>query len=103
VPIYSVDFEFVADQIIRVAHNHTVRFRIEIDYVARPGRASGKPFALADGEELYPLVFAEKVSIDVVNLAPTKLPFPKMGTQERLIIVARHKANLLTVYFVRNF
>jgi len=101
-PVYAVNFKFVADQIAHTSDNDPVRFRIEIDHVARPGRAAGQSFALTDCEKLDPFVFGDKISIDIVNLAAMKLVLAEVRTQKYLIIIARDKADLLAVDLVRD-
>jgi len=48
-------------------------------------------------------VFANKVSIDVVNLAAMKLVFTEMRTQKRFVIIAGNETDLLTVELVGDF
>ena len=55
---------------------------------------------MTDGEKLDPLMFGDKVSIDIVNLAAMKLALTQMSTQERLVIVPWNKADFLAVDFV---
>ena len=71
-PVHTIDFEFIANQIVRVTDNDAIGSWIKVDDVTRPGRAAGKSFALPDSEKLDAFVFADEISIDIVNLAATK-------------------------------
>ena len=99
-PIYAIDSEFITDQIVGVADDDAIRFRIEIDNIARSERTTWQAFALADGEKLDAIMFTHKISSDIVNFASMKLTFAEMRAQESLVIVARDKADLLTVDLV---
>ena len=99
-PVHSLDFELVANQIVRVADDHAVIVRIKIDNVTRPRGSARQSPALTDGEQLDPVVLADKVAVHIVNLATMKFSLAKMRTQKRFVIVPRHEANFLTVDFV---
>ena len=101
-PVDAINLELVTDQIVRASDDDPVRFRIEINHVARPGRAAGQSFALTDCEKLDSFVFGDKISIDIVNLAAMKFVLAKVRAQKCLVIIARHKADLLTVDLVRD-
>ena len=77
-PVHAIDLEILHHQIIRVANNHAIRRRIEIDDVTRTRRTTGQSFTLADREQLDPVMFAKTVSIDVVNFAAMKFLFAEM-------------------------
>ena len=102
-PVYAINFEFVRDQIVGVADDDTIRFRIEIDHIAGPNRAAGKTFALANRKQLDAFMLAYEISIEIVNLAAMKCRIAKMRTQESFVIVSWHKTNLLAVDLVRDF
>ena len=74
--------------------------RIEIDDVARLSRTSGQTFALTDGEKLDAAMFAEKISLEIVNGAGVKLFGAKMRSEESFVIVPGHETDFLTVHFV---
>src|ERR1700730_9040736 len=78
-PVHLIDFEFIANQIVCIADNDAVCFRIKVNHIAGPRRTAGKSFALPNSEQLDPFVFAEKVSGDIVNLAAMKFFFAQMG------------------------
>src|SRR6266550_4254076 len=78
-PVNTIDFEFVANQVVRIADDDAIRCRIKIDNVTRAGRTPGQPLALSDREQLDPVVFTNEVSIDVVNFAAMKFIFTQMG------------------------
>src|SRR5207247_2979183 len=100
VPIHTVDFEFIRDQIVGVADDDTISFGIQIDHVTRTRRTAGKSFPLSDREQLDAVMLTEEISIDVVNFAAMKLVIAQMRKQKRLVIVARNETNLLAVDFV---
>ena len=102
-PIHAINFEFVREQIVGVADNDAILFRIEIDHITRTHRAAGQSFALADGEELDAIVLAHEISGDIVNLAAMKSRVAETRAQEGFVIVTGHKTNLLTVDLVRDF
>jgi len=102
-PVYAVNVKFVANQIVRTSDNYAIRLRIQIDHVARPGRAAGQTFALTDCEKLNAFVFTYKIPIDIVNLAAMKFILAEVGTQKSPVIIARDKADLLAVDLVRDF
>src|SRR6266481_8880899 len=77
-PIHAIDFEFLTDQIVDIAHDHPICFGIEIDNITRPRRSAWKSFALADGEKLDAGVLGNEVPIDIVNLTPMKFVFAQM-------------------------
>ena len=79
-PIYPIDFELVANQVVRIADNHAVGLRIEIDHVARPHRAAGQALALTDGKKLDPFVLTYEIPIHIVNFAATKLVLSQVRT-----------------------
>ena len=79
-PVHAIDLEFLHHQIIRVANDHAVRRRIEIDNVTRTRRPAGQSLTLTDREQLYPIMFANAVSIDVVNFAAMKFVCAEMRT-----------------------
>ena len=102
-PVHTIDLEFVANQIVRVADDDAICCRIEIDHITRPRRTAGKSFALTDREQLDAVMFADEISIDIVNLAAMKFVFAQMRAQKRLVIVAGNKTNFLTVDLVGDF
>ena len=99
-PVYPLNFELIANQILGVADDHAICFRIEIDDITRTQRTAGQSFALADREELDAIVLADEISIDIVNLAAMKCRVAQMRAQERFVIVAGNKTNLLAVDLV---
>ena len=103
VPGHTIDFKFVANQIVRVANYDAISFRVEIDNITRKQRATGQPLSLTDGEKLEAIMFTHKISIEVVNLTSMKFVFAQMRAQERLVIVARHKADFLAISFIGHF
>ena len=85
---------------LRVADDDTISFGIQIDHVTRTRGTAGKSFPLSDREQLDAVVFANEISIDVVNFAAMKFVIAQMRTQKRLVIVAGNETNLLAVDFV---
>ncbi len=102
-PIHAIDFKFLRDQILRVANDHAIRFRVEIDHITRARRTAGQTFALTDREKLDAFVFAQKIAVNIVNLAAMKLAFAQMRTQKCLVVVSWDETNLLAIDFVRDF
>ena len=102
-PVYAIDLEFIHHQIIGVADDDTICFRIQIGDVTRTRRTAGKSFPLSDREQLDAVVFANEISIDVVNFAAMKFVIAQMRTQKRLVIVAGNETDLLAVDFVGHF
>src|SRR5579884_226507 len=103
VPVHSLDLEFLNHQIVRLPNNDAVCLGIEIDDVTRTQRAAGQTFALANGEELDAVVFAQEISLHIINRAAMKLLVAEARAQKRLVILARHEADFLAVHFVGNF
>src|SRR5215831_16029743 len=99
-PIHTIDLELLADQVVGIANNDAICFRIEIDNITRTQRTAGQPFALSDREQLDALMFTDEISSDVVNFAAMKFVFAQMGTQKCLVIVAGNKTNFLAVNLV---
>ena len=102
-PIHAVDFELLTDQIVGVAHDHAICFRIEVDNVTRPQRSARKSFALADREELDAAVFGNEVSIDIINLTAMKFVFAEVRTQKRFVIISRYETNFLAIDLAGDF
>src|SRR5262249_37453614 len=102
VPIHALDLEFLNEQVICIADDHTIRRWIEIYHVTRTRRTARQPLALADGEQLDPVVVADEVTIDIVNFAAMKFVFAQMRPQKRLVIVAGNKTDLLAIDLVRD-
>src|SRR5438034_5816906 len=102
-PVHAINFEFVRDQILGVADDDTIRFRVEIDHIARPNRAARKTFALANGKLLNAIVLTHEISFEIVNLAAMKSRVAEMRAQESFVIVAGNETNLLDVELVRDF
>src|SRR5437867_1005015 len=78
VPGHTIDFKFVANQIVRVTNYDAISFRVEIDNITRKQRATGQPLSLTDGEKLEAIMFTHKISIEVVNLTSMKFVFAQM-------------------------
>ena len=74
-----------------------------MDHVARPDRAAGQSFALANREQLDAVVVPDKFAVDIVDLAAMKLRVVKMRSQESLVIVAGDKTNFLAIGLVGHF
>ena len=87
------------DQILRVADDDAVRRGIDIDDVARLRRTAGQTLALADGEQLDAVVFAEEVAL-VVDAAGMKFVLAEVRAQEGLVVVPGHEADFLAVHLV---
>src|SRR5579884_1091851 len=103
VPVHSLDLEFLNHQIVRLPNNDAVCRGIEIDDVTRTQRAARQTFALANGEELDAVVFAQEISLHIINRAAMKLLVAEARAQKRLVILARHEADFLAVHFVGDF
>ena len=101
-PIHSIEFEFLRCQVVSASDNHAIRRRIEIDNITRPHRTPRQTFALPDREEFNAVMFAQKISCNIVNFAAMKLVFAEVRTQKCLIIVPGNKADFLAIHLVRN-
>jgi hypothetical protein len=99
-PVHTIDFELLANQIVGIADHDPIGFRVEIDDIKRTWRTAWQPLALTDREQLDSVMFTDEIPIDVVNFAAVKFVFPQMRTQKRLVIVARNKTNFLAVDLV---
>src|SRR3954453_13433302 len=98
-PVYAVDFEFLANQVLGVTNDDAIGRRVEIDDIPRTQRTAWQSLALSDREQLDTVVFADELSIHVVNFAAMEFVFAQMRTQKCLVIVARNKTNLLAIGF----
>lgn len=76
---------------------------VDNDHIHWTWRATGQPFVLSDREHFDSLVISDEVPAPVVNPALLKLFVPEVRAMERLLVISRHKTNLLTVHFIRNF
>jgi hypothetical protein len=99
-PVHTIDLELLADQIAGIANDDAICRRIEVNDITRTRRTTGQPFALTYREQLDPVMFTDKIPVNVINVAAVKFVFAYMGTQKRLVIVAGNKANFLAVYLV---
>ena len=102
-PVAALDGEFLGEQIVRAADDDAVGGRVDVDHVDRFGRAAGEALALADGEELDPVVIRQAFAGGVVDAAAMKIALAQPLAQKRFVVVARHKANFLAVGFVGDF
>src|SRR6266404_6976293 len=102
-PICPVDLEFVTDQIVNVANDYAICLGVEIDDVARTRRSARKSFTLTNGEEFDAVMFANEISINIVNLAAMKFVFAEVRTQKRFVIISRYETNFLAIEFVGHF
>ena len=99
-PIHTIDLELLADQIAGIANDDAICRRIEVDDITRTRETARQPFALTDREQLDPVMFADKIPVNVINVAAVKFVFAQMGTQKRLVIVPGNKTNFLAVDLV---
>src|SRR5262245_1575794 len=99
-PVHTIDFELLADQIAGIANDDAICRRIEVDDITRTRGTARQPFALTDREQLDPVMFAHKIPVNVINVATVKFVCAYMLTQQRLVNVAGNKANFLAVYLV---
>src|SRR5262249_17232475 len=99
-PVRTIDLKLFASQVIWIANNPAIGCRIEIHHVTRTRRTAGKSFALANREQFDAAVFADEVSLNIVNCAAMKFALAQMRTQKRLVIVSGNKTNLLAVNLV---
>src|SRR6516162_5307789 len=99
-PVHTIDLELFADQIAGIANDDTICRRIEVDDITRTRRTAGQPLSLTDREQLDPVMFTDKIPLNVINVAAVKFVIAQMGTQKRLVIVAGNKANFLAVDLV---
>src|SRR5947199_5917766 len=88
-PVHTVDFEFIANQMVRVAHDHAICFRIQIGDVTRARGTARKSFPLSNCEQLDAVMLTEEISVDVITLAVRKFVLAQIRAQHRLLIVAR--------------
>src|SRR5688572_28658573 len=78
VPDGGIDLELLDDQVFSFADDDAGGFRVDIDHVARAGAAAGQSLALADGEHLDALVWAEVGAPLVADAARMKFAFAEM-------------------------
>src|SRR5262245_2517618 len=102
VPVHTIDLELLANQIVGIADDDAICYRIEVDDITRTRRTARQPLALSDREQLDSVMFTDEIPIDVVNFAAVKFVFAQMGTQERLVIVAGNETNFLAIDLVGN-
>src|SRR5436853_7667786 len=96
-PVYAVDFEFLANQVLGVTNDDAIGRRVQIDDIPRTQRTAWQSLALSDREQLDTVVLANELSIHVVNFAAMKFAFAQMRTQECLLIVAGNQTTLLAI------
>src|SRR6478609_8157019 len=99
-PVHTIDFELLANQVVGLANNDTICCWVEINNVTRPQRSARKSFALADGKQFDPTVFGNEVSFDIINLAAMKFFFAEVRTQKFLVIISRYETNFLAIDLV---
>src|SRR6266571_2263939 len=103
VPVYTIELEFVPEQVVGIADDDAIGLRIDIDHIAWPNRATGQALALADGEKLNAVMFADEISVHIVNLSLMKSRVAQMRAQESFVILAGNETNLLAVDLVGHF
>src|SRR5437588_4491429 len=101
-PVDLIDFKIIRNQIFRAADKDAIRRRIKIDHVTRLRGAARQPFALTNREKLDASVFAEKISLEIVNAAGVKFFRTEMRTEKRLLIIPGDETNFLAVRLVRD-
>src|SRR5207237_10405027 len=92
-PIHPINLEFLDQEILDAADNDAVCIRIEINDIARSGRASRQSLALSNGEHLNSIMPSKEPAIEILTAASLKLTFRKVRAEESFVVLPWHESN----------